>query len=95
MQLTFPPGVLVSIRQLTGHGSEYLSTALEKELKVLELCLMTTLLLFDLLRQFSFVSTFLTSLIKLILLLKFSTSKRQAENMIEGQGPYGPALFQN
>ena len=36
MQLTFPPGVLVSIRQLTGHGSEYLSTALEKELKVLD-----------------------------------------------------------
>ena len=43
-----------------------LSTALEKELKVL-VCLMTTLLLFILLRLFSFVSAFLTSLIKLIL----------------------------
>ena len=39
------------------------------------LCLMTTLLLFSLLWLFSFVSTFLTSLIKLILWLKFSTGK--------------------
>ena len=58
------------------------------------LCLMITLLLFTLLRLFSFVSTFLTSLIKITLLLKLSTGKRKAEDMVRGQGPYGPALFQ-
>ena len=45
---------------------------------------MTTLLLFSLLRLFSFVSIFLTSLIKLILWLKFSTGKRQTKDMVEG-----------
>ena len=58
------------------------------------LCLMITLLLFTPLRLFSFVSTFLTSLIKITLLLKLSTGKRKAEDMVRGQGPYGPALFQ-
>ena len=48
------------------------------------LCLMTTLLLFSLLWLFSFVSAFLTSLIKLILWLKFSTGKRQAQDMLQG-----------
>ena len=48
------------------------------------LCLMTTWLLFILLRLFSFVSAFLTSLIKLILWLKFSTGKRQGKNMVVG-----------
>ena len=47
-------------------------------------CLMTTLLLLILLRLFSFVSAFLTSLIKLTLWLKFSAGKRQAENMVVG-----------
>ena len=49
------------------------------------LCLMTALL-FSLLRLFSFVSAFLTSLIKLILWPKFSTGKRQAEDMVGGGG---------
>ena len=58
------------------------------------LCLMTTLLLFSLLWLFSFVSTFLTSLIKLILWLKLSTDKRQAGDMVDwGQGPWGSAPF--
>ena len=38
----------------------------------------------------------LISLIKLILWLKFSTDKRQAENMVGvgwGEGPWGPAPF--
>ena len=48
--------------------------------------LMTTFLLFSLLWLFSFVSTFLTSLTKLILWLKFSTDKRQAENIVAGGG---------
>ena len=43
---------------------------------------MTTLLLFSLLWQFSFVSTFLTSLIKLLLWLKFITDKRQGEAVL-------------
>ena len=34
MQLSSPPDVLVSIRQLTGYGSEY--RVLEKEAKVLD-----------------------------------------------------------
>ena len=66
-----------------------LSIALEKELKVLDYAFWLWL--------FSFVSAFLTSLIKLILWLKFSTGKRQAEDMGGGgggQGPYGPAPFQ-
>ena len=46
------------------------------------LCLMTTLLLFSLLWLFSFVSAFFISLIKPILWLKFSTGKRQAENLL-------------
>ena len=50
------------------------------------LCLMTTMLWFSLLRLFSFVSAFTTSLIKLIFWLKFSTDKRQAEDMVEGRG---------
>ena len=53
----------------TGHRIwlRILSIALEKELEVLPwLCLMITLL-FSLLRLFSFVSAFLTFLIKLIL----------------------------
>ena len=45
---------------------------------------MTTLLLFSLLSLFSFASTFLTSLIKLIW-LEFSTGRRQAEGMT-GEG---------
>ena len=50
------------------------------------LCLMTTLLLFSLLRLFSIISVFLVSPIKLILwLLKFPTSKRQAEDMVGGE----------
>ena len=104
MQLTFPPGHH-AVNFSTWCFSVY-KTAHRTWLRIFIyspwertkgawLCLMTTLLLFDLLRRFSFVSTFLTSLIKLILLLKFSTSKRQAENMIERQGPYGLALFQN
>ena len=40
-----------------------------------------------------FVSKFLISLIKLILGLKFSTDKRQAEDMVRGPGPEGSALF--
>ena len=57
---------------------------------------MTTLLLFSLPWLFSFVSAFLTSLIKLILWLKFSTGKRQAEKVGGGgrQGPRGPAPSQ-
>ena len=46
------------------------------------LCLMITSLLFSLLRLFSFVSAFLTSLIQLIFWLKFSTGKRMAEDML-------------
>ena len=42
---------------------------------------MITLLLFSLLWLFPFVSTFLPSLMTLILWLKFSTDKRQAEDM--------------
>ena len=62
--------------------------------KGLWLCLMTTLLLLSLLWLFSFVSTFLTSLIKLILWLQFSTDKRQAGDMVDwGQGPQGSAPF--
>ena len=60
MSLTFPPGGLVHRKWL-----RILSTALEKELKVLGLII--TLLLFSLLRLFSFVSPFLTSLTKLTL----------------------------
>ena len=45
------------------------------------LCLMTALLLFSLLWLFSFVSTFLTFLIKLILWVKFPTDKRQAKDL--------------
>ena len=56
------------------------------------LCLRTTLLLFSVLWLFSFVSAFLTSLIKLILWLKLSTDKRQAEDMV-GEGQWGPAPF--
>ena len=48
------------------------------------LCLMTTLLLFSLLWLLSFVSALFTFLIKLILWLKFSTGKRQAEDMLRG-----------
>ena len=59
-----------------------LSIALEKELKGPWLCLMTTLFLFGLLWLFSFVSTFLTSLIKPVF---FSRDKRQAEDMV-GRG---------
>ena len=44
------------------------------------------LLLFSSLWLFSFVSAFLTSLIKLILWLKFSIDRRQVEDMV-GQGP--------
>ena len=41
-----------------------------------------------------FVSTFLTSLIELILWLKFSIDQRQTEDMVEGgQGPQGLVLF--
>ena len=47
-------------------------------------CLMTTLLLCSLLWLFSFVPSFLTSLIKLILWLKFSTHIGQAEDMVGG-----------
>ena len=67
-----------------------LSIALEKELKVLPwLCLMTTLL-FSLLRLFSFVSAFLTFLIKLILWLKFSTGKgRQRTWSVAGGRVWG------
>ena len=46
------------------------------------LCLMITSLLFSLLRLFSFVSAFLTSLIQLIFWLKFSAGKRMAEDML-------------
>ena len=49
------------------------------------LCLMTSLLLFSLLWLFSFVSVFLTSLMKLALWLKFSTDERQAEDIV-GRG---------
>ena len=63
-----------------------LSTALLERTKCPWLCLMTTLLLlFSLLWLFFFASTFLTSLIKLILWLKFSTDKRQAEDMERGR----------
>ena len=48
------------------------------------LCLMTALLLFSLLGLFSFVSVFLTSLIKLIKPVKFFTGKRQAEDTVGG-----------
>ena len=48
------------------------------------LCLTTILLLFSLLALFSFVSAFLSSLIKRIFLLKFSTNKRQAEDLVGG-----------
>ena len=49
------------------------------------LCLITTLLLLSLLWLFSFVSAYLTSLIKLILWLMFSTDKRQAEDKRQRQ----------
>ena len=45
------------------------------------LCLMIALLLVGLFWPFSFVSVFLTFLIKLFLWLKFSTDKRQAEDI--------------
>ena len=45
---------------------------------------MTALLLFSLLGLFSFVSVFLTSLIKLIKPVKFFTGKRQAEDTVGG-----------
>ena len=54
-----------------------------------QLCLVTTLLLLTLFWLFPFVSAFLTSLIKLILSLKFSTDKRQAEDMVWGGGGGG------
>ena len=54
--------------------------------------LMSTLLSSGRLWLLSFVSAFLISLIKLILWLKFSIGKSQAEKM--GEGPQGPALFQ-
>ena len=50
------------------------------------LCLMTTLLLFSLLWLFFFVSAFPTSLIKLILWVKFSTDKRQTEDIVGMRG---------
>ena len=53
MQLISPPDGLVSVRQLTGRGSEYLSIALEK-LKILDL--MTKLLLFCPIWMLSFAS---------------------------------------
>ena len=68
------------------------SVALEKELKVPDGAYW--LLLFSLLRLFSFVVAFLTSLIKLILWRKFSTEKRQAGDTVGGQGSWSPALFQ-
>ena len=40
----------------------------------------------SLLSLFSFLPAFLSSLIKLILRLKFSTDKRQAEDMMGGKG---------
>ena len=51
-----------------------------------------TLVLLD---SFPLFLHFLTSLIKLILWLKFFTDKRQAEDMRErgGRGPQGPAPF--
>ena len=58
------------------------------------LCLLTTLLLFSLLRLFSLVSAFLASLIKLILWLQFSTGKRQAEDVVRQPGSYSTAPFQ-
>ena len=58
------------------------------------LCLMTTLLLFSLLRLFSLLSAFLTSLIKLILWLQFSMGRRQAEDVVRGRGSYSAAPFQ-
>ena len=53
---------------------------------------MSTLLSSGLPWLLSFDSAFLISLIKLILWLKFSIGKSQAEKMEEG--PQGPALFQ-
>ena len=50
------------------------------------LCLMSTVLLFGLHWLFFLFSAFLISLIKLTLWLKFSTQKKQAEDM-EEQGP--------
>ena len=52
------------------------------------------IIIISLLWLFSFVSTFLTALIKLTLWLKFSRGKRRAEDMVRGQGLYGPAPFQ-
>ena len=68
------------------------SIALEKELKVPDGAYW--LLLFSLLRLFSFVAAFLTSLIKLNLWQKFSMEKRQAGDTVGGQGSWSPALFQ-
>ena len=68
------------------------SVALEKELKVPDGAYW--LLLFSLLRLFSFVAAFLTSLIKLNLWQKFSMEKRQAGDTVGGQGSWSPALFQ-
>ena len=52
---------------------------------------MTTLLLFSLLCLLSFVSAFITSLIKLILRLKLLTHKMHGEDGVRGQGPYSLA----
>ena len=65
-----------------------LLTALEKA-KGPWLCFTTTLSWLSLLWLFSFVSTFLTSLIKLILWLKLSTDKRQAEDVVGGARTIG------
>ena len=64
-----------------------LSIALEeKKTQGPWLCLMTTLLLLSLLWLFFFVSVFPTSLIKLILWVKFSTDKRQTEDISGDEG---------
>ena len=55
---------------------------------------MTTLLLVSL-DCFPLFLYFSLLWFKLILWLKFSTGKSQAENMLEGQGPYGPAPFKS
>ena len=71
MQLTSPPGVLVSIRQLWDKSQGMAQSIIYRPWENIKgpwLCLMTALLLYSVSGLFPFVSAFLTSLIKLIFL---------------------------
>ena len=90
MELTSPPGVSASIRQLTGCSSACYLQPLRKHWRALAL-LSDYMIIMSSPLTVSFVSAFLTSPIKLILWLKFSTDRRQAKYVLgaggRGQGP--------